>query len=73
MSIDPIPGEPTRWWVQSATRKEVAHIVDSDYDGAWACSCEDCMVRGKECKHIAAVKSAFDCSRLADARTHFQV
>ena len=63
MNIEPIPGEATRWIVQSTSRKDLAFIVDSDYytgraDGSrWACGCEQFMVRGLICKHILAVKA----------------
>ncbi len=30
-------------------------MVDLDYEGAPACSCEDHMVRERRCKHITAV------------------
>jgi hypothetical protein len=56
MSIEPIAGEPTRWVVMSESRDGWAFIVDSDYEGGWACGCEQFMVRGLECKHIRAVK-----------------
>ena len=62
MKLRPIPGEPTRWRVWSETREGVAYIVDREYvaepgeAAAWACGCEQFMVRGLECKHIRAVK-----------------
>jgi hypothetical protein len=54
--IEPIAGEPTRWRVNSATRKEFAFIVDSDWEGGWGCGCERFMVTGQECRHIRQVK-----------------
>ena len=56
MDIQPIPGEPTRWLVASSSRPDTAFVVDSDDDGRWACGCEDCMVRRRECKHIRELK-----------------
>ena len=56
MTVEPIPGEPARWFVTSDSRPEMIHIVDMDYHGAPACGCEQYMVRGQPCKHIAAVK-----------------
>jgi hypothetical protein len=53
---EPIEGEPTRWVVRSATRKDFAFIVDSDWQGGWGCGCEQYQVRGLECRHIRAVK-----------------
>ena len=64
MRIRPIHGEPTRWTVQSEHRPGIAFIVDSDWeetapDGSrWACGCEHFMVRGRECKHIRAVRQS---------------
>lgn len=62
VTITPMPGEPTRFWVPSITRPEhPPHLVDLAYldpdtgkTGA-ACSCEHFMVRGIQCKHILAV------------------
>ena len=48
--------EPTRWWVRSATRKEVVYIVDSDWEGGWGCACEQFLARGQECRHIRLCK-----------------
>lgn len=56
MNITPIPHEETRWRVMSESRDGWGFIVDSDYEGGWACGCEDFMSRNRECKHIAAVK-----------------
>ena len=56
MKITSVPYEPTRFWVESETRPDLLHLVDADYEGRWACSCEDCMVRLRECKHIRAVR-----------------
>ena len=61
MNIEPIPGEPTRWIVQSESRAGTAFIVDLDYSehgepGHPACGCEQFMVRGIVCKHIHAVR-----------------
>jgi hypothetical protein len=62
MTIEPIPGEPTRWIVQSESRKDYAFIVDLDYSeagepGRPACGCEQFMVRGIVCKHILAIQA----------------
>ena len=56
MNIEPIPGELTRFFVQSSSRPAIQHIVDMDYEGKPCCSCEDHQVRGKACKHILAVR-----------------
>lgn len=56
MIIEPILGEPTRYFVKSETREDVFHIVDMDDDGKPNCSCEDSMTRHRVCKHIRAVK-----------------
>lgn len=48
----PVPFEPERWWVASATRQDVVHLVDVNYEGGPACSCHDCQCRERECKHI---------------------
>lgn len=51
--------EPTRFWVQSQTRPDVEHLVDTDPFG---CSCEwsgDYKREGtskKECVHIRRVR-----------------
>ena len=57
LRIVPMDHEPTRYWVQSRSRPDMQHLVDSDYDGAFACSCEDHMVRNRECPHIRAVRA----------------
>lgn len=54
--IEPVEGEPTRWWIRSLTQANTVHMVDLDDDGAPACSCQDFMCRGRVCKHIRAVK-----------------
>ena len=53
--IEPVPHEPTRYWVRSATRAELQHLVDLDDGGRARCSCEDSMVRDRPCKHVLAV------------------
>ena len=58
--ITPVPFEPTRFWVASESRRGLVHLVDADYDGGWACSCEQFMCRGIECKHIEAVKDEIE-------------
>lgn len=58
MTITPVEHEATRYWVSSATRRGVQHLVDSDYEGGWACSCHDFMCRERECKHIRVVKNS---------------
>jgi hypothetical protein len=65
VTIEPILNEPTRWIVNSSTRWHMAFIVDSDYEDGWACGCEDFMSRGRECKHIRAVKQTI-CHRSAE-------
>jgi len=54
--VEPIPHEPTRYFVKSATRPDYTFVVDSQYEGGWACGCEQFMVRGVECRHIRLVK-----------------
>ena len=69
MQIEPIPGEPTRWTVQSESRAGMAFIVDSDYytgraDGCrWACGCERFMANAEICKHIRATRAAYPTGR----------
>lgn len=60
MTITPVEHELTRYWVSSATRRGVQHLVDSDYEGGWACSCHDHQCRERECKHIRAVRAAVE-------------
>jgi hypothetical protein len=55
MNITPVEFERSRFWVTSATQAGVVHLVDLDYEGAPACSCEDFMCRNRQCKHIRAV------------------
>ena len=55
--VSPIPNEPTRYFVKSATRPDYTFVVDSDYEGGWACGCEQFMVREQECPHIRLVKA----------------
>ena len=53
-----------RWFVQSETDPEVLYLVKRSYqrpngiDTAefWACNCWDNIYRGRDCKHIRAVK-----------------
>lgn len=56
------------WAVGSATRPDVAHLVVRLVGGSWACSCE-AGVRGRECRHVKAVKAEMDAAvlRRADA------
>jgi hypothetical protein len=54
--VRPVPFERERWFVRSASRSEVDHVVDVAFEGAFACGCEQFMVRGLECPHIRAVK-----------------
>lgn len=56
VGVYPIYGELTRWRVFSGSRPGVAFIVDSDYQGRWACGCEHWMVNETECRHIRLVK-----------------
>jgi hypothetical protein len=53
----PVEHEPGRFWVQSGSRADVLHLVDADYEGGWACSCEAWMYRSRECAHIRLVKA----------------
>jgi hypothetical protein len=63
--VEPIPFEPTRFFVASDSRKGMRHVVDLAYDaeqrkpGAKCqpfCGCEDCMTRpDRICKHIVKV------------------
>lgn len=55
MTVSPVDGEPTRYWVSSSTRPGVLHLVDLDYEGKPACSCHDHQVRGRICKHLVFV------------------
>jgi len=57
MKIIPMAFERTRFWVASETNPAgPPHLVDTDYDGAYGCSCHDHQCRERECKHIRAVK-----------------
>ena len=57
MICEQIPNESARWFVLSESRPEITHIVDTEWEGGYGCSCEQYMVRGLECKHIKAVKA----------------
>lgn len=61
--VRPIPGEPARWFVGSASRPDVTHIVDTDWEGGYGCSCEHFQVRGIECNHILAVRAKLEHER----------
>lgn len=52
----PVPFEPTRWWVPSASHPGDDYLVDSDYEGGWVCTCDGFMLGGRECRHIKRVK-----------------
>jgi hypothetical protein len=54
--IEPVEGEPTRFWVKSTSRTGVLHMVDMDDDGKPACSCHDHQCRERICKHIRSVQ-----------------
>jgi len=54
--VTPMAGEPSRFWVPSSDPSREPHLVDLDYNGQPACSCEDHMVRERQCKHIRAVQ-----------------
>lgn len=54
--IEPVEGEPTRFWVKSASHPGVLHMVDLYDDGLPACSCHDHQCRERICKHIRAVQ-----------------
>lgn len=61
IKVRPVPGEPERFYVTSATRPEVEHIVDVNWvecPGDQArpfCGCEESMAKGNVCRHIKAV------------------
>ena len=64
LQVERYPGEPTRFLVESQTRK-IKHLVDSD---PWSCGCEwsnDFAIEG-ECKtwcaHILAVRWWYECN-----------
>jgi hypothetical protein len=43
------------------TRRDNNDTYDIDTErgeGCWACTCADCTYRGRECKHILAVRAA---------------
>ncbi len=69
MTVEPIMWEKGRFFVQSASRAEVVHVVDICYqEDPWVkshsmCSCEDCFCRDHVCKHIFAVV-AFELNRI---------
>ena len=52
--VQPVPGEPLRYYVRSASRGGVVHLVDLlENEGYGWCSCEDHTYRGNvECRHI---------------------
>lgn len=57
MQVEPIPFEPGRFWVQSSSRLDIRHVVDLNFEGRIACSCEAYQAKGvKRCKHILAVE-----------------
>lgn len=56
-AIEPLHGEPTRYLVRSQSRPGLVHLVDTDYEGAYACSCEDHMVRNRDCPHIRLLRA----------------
>lgn len=56
MKVEPIPGERTRFFVQSESRPDVQHVVDLDYEGTVVCGCEQMQAKKESsCKHVAAV------------------
>jgi hypothetical protein len=62
LSVRPIPNEPLRYWVQSASRPDIKHIVDLAFrEDQWSkaepwCSCERIMAaHDPTCKHISQV------------------
>ena len=61
MKVTPVPGEKERFWVQSASREEIQHLVDLAYQETEAdkpepkCSCEQNSLKGLSCRHIDAV------------------
>lgn len=52
-----IEHEPTRWFVPSSSQAEVEYVVDSDYEGGWACTCDGHLLGGHLCKHIKLVRA----------------
>ena len=56
MQIRRVWGEAERFFVGSRSRPDITHIVDSNWEGGWGCSCEQFQVRGLECPHIRAAK-----------------
>jgi len=71
--VEPVPGEPLRYMVPSATRRNLVHLVDlASYDGNGECSCEHFEFRCRprleagfepssklECRHIKLAKEHF--------------
>lgn len=68
MRIAPVHFEPTRFWVESETRRGDWHMVDLDDDGKPGCSCHDFMCRDRTCKHIEAVIESFGASAKTSPR-----
>jgi hypothetical protein len=42
--------------VSSMTNSNTKYIVKNIF-GSWSCTCPDCQIRERECKHIKAVKT----------------
>ena len=74
LKVAPIPGEPLRFYVESASSPAHSHIGDlSDNEGFGACSCEDFILRREDfiasgappqtsrtsCQHIRAAFRVF--------------
>jgi leucyl-tRNA synthetase len=62
MTVTPIPGEYSRFFVSSESRSGVDHVVDMDWrDEKWMkpvamCSCEEMFCKHKKrCKHVEQV------------------
>ena len=56
MNIEPIQGEPSRYYVQSRSHKDIIHIVDIEDQ---ECSCEGWQFR-KSCSHVKTVNEVIN-------------
>jgi hypothetical protein len=62
LNVEPIPGEPDRFLVQSSSRPGIKHLVDLNYQEEprdkprAVCGCEQMQAKGAlTCKHLQAV------------------
>lgn len=68
MTFTQVEHEPERYWVSSESDPAgPPHLVDTNYQGAPACSCHDFMCRERECKHIRYLR---ECGIIANAQQH---